>query len=434
MPPRNTVDDIANKKFRCGTHRMIAPAETLARARGLFGPLGITRVANVTGLDCIGIPVVMVCRPNARSLAVSQGKGVDLDAARASGVMESIELYHAERITQPLKLATWNELRFSHDLVPVEELPLISVSAFHPDRSLLWIQGMDLLASKPRWVPYELVHTNYTLPFPSGSGCFVMSSNGLASGNHGLEAVSHGLCEVIERDASALFRFRALEAQAALRVDLDTVADPVCRQVIDLYDRAAVSVAVWDMTSDVGVAAFRCVVLDREASLFRPLGPVEGMGCHPVREVALLRALTEAAQARLTLIAGSRDDNGRARYGRAREGALIESARERLLAPGTRAFAAAPTFESDTLEEDVARILSGLTGAGLTQAVVVDLTKPELGIPVVRVIVPGLETYHHVQGYVPGVRARRIADQRAEGRGDDRAEDHADAREPEAGR
>jgi len=52
--------------------------------------MGITRVANVTGLDHVGIPVVMACRPNARGLAVSQGKGLTLDAAKASAVMESI--------------------------------------------------------------------------------------------------------------------------------------------------------------------------------------------------------------------------------------------------------------------------------------------------------------------------------------------------------
>jgi ribosomal protein S12 methylthiotransferase accessory factor len=399
------------KLFRNGTHRVVAPAETVARARKLFGPVGITRVANVTGLDCVGIPVVMVCRPNARSLAVSQGKGVDLDAAKASGVMESIELYHAERVTRPLKLAAWNELRFSHDLVPVEKLPLLSVSVFHPDRPLLWIEGMDLLGSRPRWLPYELVHTNYTLPFPSGTGCFVMSSNGLASGNHPLEAVSHGLCEVIERDASALFRFLPAERQAAARIDLATVDHSDCRAVLDRYAGAGVAAGVWDMTSDVGVPAFRCVIVDEAPNPFRPLGPVEGMGCHPTREVALLRALTEAAQARLTLIAGSRDDNGRDRYSRAQETDFIDRARARLREKGLRRFGDVATHASDTFEDDLAWILGRLSSVGIEDVVVVDLTKTELGIPVVRVVVPGLETYHHVQGYVPGARARRVADQ-----------------------
>jgi YcaO-like protein with predicted kinase domain len=395
------------KVFTQGTHRIVAPAATAQRVLDLQGPLGITRVANVTGLDCIGIPVVMVCRPNARSLSVSQGKGVDLDCARASGLMECAELYHAERIIQPLKLATWNELRFSHELIQVEALPRISVSNFTPDRSLLWIAGTDLFSGRALWLPYELVHTNYTLPLPSGSGCFVMSSNGLASGNHLLEAVSHGLCEVIERDASALFRFSDLDAQEARRVDLDSVVDPGCRSLLDQYVGADVSVGVWDMTSDVGVAAFRCVILDRGNNPFRRLGPIEGMGCHPVREVALSRALTEAAQGRLTLIAGSRDDNLRDRYQETQEVQLRERAHERLSQAGTRLFKLTPTQVHDTLEADVGAILAALRRAGIEQAVCVDLTKPEFGIPVVRVVVPGLETYHHVPGYLPGPRARR---------------------------
>jgi YcaO-like protein with predicted kinase domain len=412
--PRRRGDNRTLKTFRHGTHRLVSPAETLDRARRVREPLGITRVANVTGLDCIGIPVVMVCRPNARSLAVSQGKGVDLDAARASGLMETIELYHAERITLPLKLASFNELRFSHELVAVEELPLVSISVFHPNRPLLWIQGVDVLSSRLVWLPYELVHVNYTLPFPTGSGCFVMSSNGLASGNHPLEAVSHGLCEVIERDAVSLFRCRSLREQAEMRVDLDSVTDVDCRWVLDLYDRAGVTVGVWDTTSDVGVATFRCVILDANPNPFRQLGPVEGMGCHPVREVALLRALTEAAQGRLTLIAGSRDDNGRARYCETQDDGLARRARERLSGPATRRFEETRSYVNDSFEEDVKLLLDRLREASLNQVVVVDLSKPELGIAVVRVVVPGLETYHHVQGYVPGERARRLLKLRAE--------------------
>src|SRR5437879_70136 len=104
------------KSWHAGTHRLIPPADTVSRLRPLMPVMGITRIADVTGLDHIGIPVVMVCRPNARSLSVSQGKGLDVDAARASGLMESVEFHHAERITLPLKLASLSELRYTHGM------------------------------------------------------------------------------------------------------------------------------------------------------------------------------------------------------------------------------------------------------------------------------------------------------------------------------
>src|SRR2546422_8644384 len=102
------------KSLRRGTHRSASLNDTLNRVLRFAPVMGITRIANVTGLDSIGIPVVMVCRPNSRSLAVSQGKGLELTAAKASGLMESIEVYHAETITFPLRLCSYEEIRYSH--------------------------------------------------------------------------------------------------------------------------------------------------------------------------------------------------------------------------------------------------------------------------------------------------------------------------------
>src|SRR5215469_10316258 len=110
----------ARKDYRSGTHRLISPEETLAAVQPFFSVLGISRVADITGLDLTGVPVVSVCRPNSRSVVVSLGKGLDLAAARASGVMESVEAYMAERITQPLLLGSVNDLRFSHRLIDVD--------------------------------------------------------------------------------------------------------------------------------------------------------------------------------------------------------------------------------------------------------------------------------------------------------------------------
>src|SRR5881227_4300507 len=114
------------KVLRRGTHRSASLDDTLNRALPLAPVMGITRVANVTGLDTVGIPVVMVSRPNSRSVATSQGKGIDLASARASGLMEAAELYHAETITLPLRLCTYEELRYEHNVVDVDELPWAS--------------------------------------------------------------------------------------------------------------------------------------------------------------------------------------------------------------------------------------------------------------------------------------------------------------------
>src|SRR6478672_8243663 len=175
------LDEPAPKAFRQGTHRLVPPAETVARVRRFMPVMGITRIANITGLDCIGIPVVMVCRPNARSLSVAQGKGLDLPAAQASGLMESVESYHAEHLTLPLKLATYEELRYTHQVVDPTQLPRAADGLFHPHLPLHWMGGYDLVQDEPVLVPYERVHLNYTVAMRQSAPPFFASYDGVAS-------------------------------------------------------------------------------------------------------------------------------------------------------------------------------------------------------------------------------------------------------------
>jgi ribosomal protein S12 methylthiotransferase accessory factor len=409
-----TVSPGLAKGYRDGTHRLVSPRETVERVRPFMASMGITRIADVTGLDCIGIPVIMVVRPNSRSVAVSQGKGLDVWAAKASGLMESVEGYHAEYVTLPLKYCSYAELTRTHRVVEVGDLPREDPSLFHRDRALLWVEGFDLINDESLWVPHELVHTIYTVDKMACPGNFAASSNGLASGNHLLEAISHGICEVIERDATTLWSLLPTPEQERRRIDLDTVDDPGCREVLDKYERAGIAVGVWDATTDVGIASFECSIVDRDNKGPFDLYSAGGSGCHPAREVAMLRALTEAAQSRTSCISGSRDDLFRTMYDRASSPEPLEVLRSRLAADTDhRDFHDVPTFEGETLEHDLAWELKRVQSVGIERVVVVDLTKPEYGIPVARVVIPGLEARGVVPNCQYGRRARaRLAEAR----------------------
>jgi len=395
------------KTYRRGTHRSMSPAETVARMQPLLSNFDVTRIANLTGLDRIGVPVVMVCRPNARSSAVFHGKGIDLDAAKASGIMEAVETWHAEHMQMPLRLASLTDLRKSCDVAAAHDLSRVPNSRFHDDLPILWVEGYDLIGQVERWAPYETVHMNATLPEPSGSGCFAASTNGLASGNLLLEATSHALCECIERDATTLWRRRQPAAQDAMRLDLSTVGDEACRTLLDRFERAGFDIAVWDITTDVGVPAFQSFLLDRSGEI----GHVgQGAGCHPASEIALLRALAEAAQVRMTYVAGSREDIRHADYQRAVLERRHRSLRALMRAVGeARNFSATPSFAFDDFAAEVEWICDRLAAAGMQQAISVDLTRPEYGVAVVRVVVPGLEgADHDASSFVPGARARAL--------------------------
>jgi ribosomal protein S12 methylthiotransferase accessory factor len=151
---------------------------------------------------------------------------------------------------------------------------------------------------------------------------------------------------------------------------------------LDLFADAGISVQMWDMTSDVGVPVYYCSI--KEANPFGAIQTFGGSGCHLSKEIALSRALTEAAQSRLTFIAGSRDD-------------LFPDVYEP--APNTPSVAAtSPTLDfrtrkspclGATFEEDLATTLDLLSAAGFPHVIAVDHTKPEFGIPVVAIVVPG---------------------------------------------
>jgi YcaO-like protein with predicted kinase domain len=394
------------KTYRRGTDRVIAPEDTLAWLAPLRAAFGITRIANLTGLDRTGIPVVMVCRPNARSSAVFHGKGIDLAAAKASGVMEAIETWHAEHVQLPLRFASFADLRKDVETAEIDGLPRTPGSRFADHAPLLWVEGRNLMDGQAVWTPFETVHTHSTIDGPPANGCFAASTNGLASGNHILEATSHALCELIERDATTLWRSRPPEAQDATRLDLATVADETCLAILNRFASAEIEVAVWDVTTDVGVPSFHCLALDRTAEI----GHVgSGAGCHPRREIALLRALTEAAQVRTTYIVGSREDIQPADYLAAT--LSMQNARARaFLRPvaHARSFATIESFEFETFEIEVGWLVERLRSVGVRQAIAVDLTRSEFGIPVVRVVAPGLEGSDHHSGYSPGPRGRAL--------------------------
>ena len=395
----------AVKAYRGGTHRSRRPEETLAAFLPLAEQMGVTRLANVTGLDCIGIPVFMACRPLSRSIAVSQGKGLTPTEAKVSAFMEAAETYHGETITKPLKMVSHAELARQHRVIDIAGLPASQLGRFDPSQPILWIEGEALGDGERVWVPLELVSTNYTLPQPPGSFAFAANTNGLASGNSFTEAALHALCELSERDAITLWRLAGESARGATKMDPASVDSPLCRDLLARYAEVGLEVGLWEVTSDIAVPVFVCAVAEeRDTAVEAELGA----GCHPDREVALLRALTEAAQSRTTRIAGSRDDYVPESYDSAAKLARNRTARLWLSHPPRRAFGDAPNLSGESLAGDLEAVLTALRSEGIEQIVAVDLTKAELALPVVRLVAAGLEGAYQGAGsdYRPGPRAR----------------------------
>lgn len=379
---------------------------TWASIEPLFPEAGLTRVGLVTGLDCIAIPTAIAVRPNARSLSVSQGKGLTETQARVSAAMESLELFLAEDVRLPLRRATLFDVVREGRVLDLQRQSFAFQKPY-PELRTLWVEGHELLSNRALWVPLGLVHMDLTLPLLEGSAVFPPCSNGLASGNSPAEALLHGLCEVIERDAYTRFFQESDVDKQARRVDLASVTDSLCTRLVDQFISAGMLLEIWDITSDIGVPAFLCAVLEAEDNPFRTVGIAYGSGAHLNPALALVRALTEAAQARLTRLTGSRDDMMPESLQHLRAGARGPEQRNVFSPrPGSRSMPSDPLYDGDCFEDDARFVLERLRQVDLRQVVAIDLSRPGWPIAAVRVLVPGLEGIIQAPAYRPGTRAR----------------------------
>lgn len=380
------------KAYREGTHRACSPAETLAWLMPKARAVGVTRVANVTGLDVIGVPTWVAVRPNSRGLSTSQGKGLTDDAARASAVMESVEGWHAETIDCPVRIADRNGIARHGAAIAPEMLSYYEDAPPRPDLAIAWMEGFDLAGQAPCWVPLECVSTDYVVRADGGlATSFVQSSNGLAGGNHLLEAMSHALTELIERHALAEAAPAIRRYDPALRVDPGTVDDPACREVMRRIDAAGLLITILDLPDGLGLPVFACSIMEADTGKrWRALPPFNGYGCHLDPAVALLRALTEAVQSRVTYISGSRDDIAAAEYSRSGNPDDLASYRALFDGAAERRWTGRGGPRHDSFEGDVCWLVDLLARHGFGQVAMVDLTKPGIDVPVVKAVVPGL--------------------------------------------
>jgi len=370
--------------FHEGTHRSAVLSDTLARIAPLLPAMGITRAGDITGLDRIGIPTWIAVRPAAKLLTVSSGKGLSHGAARVSALMESVEHWHTEWPAEVFRRTSTVELMREHSpFLAVHELPDYEPGPYFTDRRVLdWVLSESLPDGTRAWLPASTAF--FTDPMLT-----LWSANGLASGNHMIEATLHGLYEVIERDSVArLIRGGVSLPRGQSRVvDLDTLPAGPLTELRDRLCRARVGLTLIWVESIVPVTTFWAVLVD-PASPFPSTYVNMGHGSHLCPSVAATRAITEAAQSRLAFIHGSREDLLPGAY-------QFKPSIDRIRTfftnrRGDLSWSTLVDRSNGDLSVDLDTVLNGLYVAGYTRVFRVDLTQARFDIPVVKVVVPGL--------------------------------------------
>jgi ribosomal protein S12 methylthiotransferase accessory factor len=310
-----------------------------------------------------------------------------------------------------LRIARYAVLRDEGNVADVEQLPLARCGIYTHQEAIPWVEATDLQHGHSVWVPYELVHADATVPRQAGSGCFLFSTNGLASGNTATEAALHSLCELIERDCVAVWKMQGVEAQKRSRLCITSVDDPNCVELIARLKAAEIDLVICDVTSDLRVPAFAVMILDRRAQSKLPRQAVAfGAGCHPERGVALTASITEAVQNRVTAISGGCDDLTRRAYAQAAIPREVADAYQRLVQEqGERRWESLPDRVFDCGNQSLTWLLEQLAGQGIRQVCAVPLSPEDAPLHVVRTVAVGLEGLSSSSSWIPGVRARRVA-------------------------
>jgi len=366
----------------------------LAVAEALAPSLGITRVTDITRLDRLGLPVYASVRPRSNGLRVTAGKGVTCDEARASAVMEAIE--HA--VAEPQRSA-WHSRRRSLADIAAQFEDGVCIADFVPTAGLTLTSATMVTTVTCERVgdrggaqlPAEIVFFPYCDPHARQRRFASTSTNGLASGNSVEEATLHGLLEVLERDSLAMNR----PCDASQWVEHDDLPDPA-RNFGENWRRLGIELAVRYIPNAFGLPCFQAVLSEGTSN---DVNLAAGSGLHVNRDVALLRAICEAAQSRLSTIHGGRDDithfyskyTRRSPDERMRAERLVVSA----IFDKTRAirFASIPHWPKDgrlipSILEDV---LAKVRQAGFSSVFRYRFRVPLNGLQVVRVIVPKAE-------------------------------------------
>ena len=377
-----------------GTHRVIAPKKTVEINEDKLKTVGITRVADITDLDRIGMPVFTAIRPTAEDGAISiyGGKGISKDHAKASAMMEGFERYSAEKQeSDDTIFATPNEIGEKGEYIEPKSLnlPQKFEKADLGDTKFEWNLAHDIITGNDYYVLSNAVFHPYNHDSDVES-LFKSNTNGLASGNVLEEAILHGIFEVIERDAWSIFE---LTHKNYSQINIDSIESELIKEIIDKFESQGIKIKLMDFTADINIptiAASADDTVTRDAGLL-----TLGIGTHLDPEVAILRALTEVAQSRATQINGAREDTVRADFAR-------EAGYERMKRINKYYFrqeeeqinlSDIENKSTTSIDEDIDIVKEELIANDIKHVLYTDLTRPEVDVSVVRVIIPEMEVY-----------------------------------------
>jgi ribosomal protein S12 methylthiotransferase accessory factor len=311
--------------------------------------------------------------------------------------MEALEYAVAEHPSVEVLRASALELARREEAIldPVAALPL--GETLEPARTISWVRGTRLRDGLTIRVPLDLVSLNGRTPdLPS----LCQHTNGLASGNTAAEAMFHGACELVERDAATLWSLLDLGTKLSRCVEPSSFGDSLVQDLLERMEAAGLAVRLFDQTTDISVPTILAVCAPADGIVVKHFDVAAGAGTHPDAVRAALRAITEAAQTRITSIAGARDDVRPDAY-------RLDGGSEAICLVRAHPARATPCSMPPSRSADalLKMLIDRLAGAGIDDLVAVPLGGDQHGVSVVRMLSGSLEDRGPNANWRPGPRA-----------------------------
>jgi ribosomal protein S12 methylthiotransferase accessory factor len=367
------------KHYSYDLDKVCSPEETVARVRRRFEHLKLDILKNTLRIDSgrLDIPVfVSLCGVDAvRTIGTQKqmGKGGSPAQAEASALMELVERFSFFSFMERGAFLYATPGSLVEKSVPFKMLAqslfdssnLEQIAAVYEDWPLHFAHATSLTYGHSMLIP---IHWFY----------LINEYNGPAAGNSVEEAVLQGLCEVVERHVGSVISHGRVSTPI---IDPASVKDPVAVALLEKFQRQGIVLHIRDFSLDTGIPTVGVLAYD-PATFPEASEIVFTAGTTPNPEKSLIRALTEVAQ-----LAG--DFNKRTSYKPTlpKYASLMDAAYLTAAGP-MHPIQSLPDLSDPNLKEEIENCQAALARLGL-EVLVVDVTHPEITIPVVYVIIPG---------------------------------------------
>ncbi len=363
-------------------------AAILSRAAADAQACGVTRLADVTRLDTLGVHVFQAVRPLGRTVAVHQGKALAQTEAMIGALMEAVECDHAETYHDEAFVRAFDALAADERPAALGDYAAIRDRPPPRDAPLAWVAGRRLLGGGRLMVPFDLVSLDLSRPGHPG---VERSSTGLAA-RYDLEGAQvKGLQEVIERDTQSAWSALPIERRTVDGLETQTIPYPWFRDLLGRIEAAGLSLTIYQPAAVIRIPVILAEILEPGAGA-SPRRRALGLACRAEPEDALRASVLEAAQARLTAISGVRDDILYPERPWVREsGCGVGLPPPAHIIPRRWDDVLANTVAPDNATSE--GLAWALARAGYPDTAVVDLTRNPGGAIVVKVVAPGLGAF-----------------------------------------